>query len=629
MKKTAILFFLTLIIGTNASAQYSTKNKKAIEYYQQGSVAKDPNQAADLLLKAYEKDPKFVEAAWKLSNAYADMQEEDKQVAILEKTIDPKHPKYFQCVLTLAKAYLETGQYEKAKEYYNLFPDKTAGGVQRCDIAMKLKTNPIPFEPVNMGPVNTEYDDYWPNISADGQTFSTTVLVGKLQGKKQSYTDQEDIYQSYKLPDGTWSVSQPIGPPIQTKKNEGSQSFSLDGRYMFFVACDRKEGLGGCDIYYSIKTENGWSEAINPGMPLNSKEWESTPSFSSDGNELYFSSNRKGGLGGQDIWKCDVSQNGDGTLAFGNVVNMGPNINTAKDERSPFIHPDNQTLYFSSDGREGMGKFDVFFARKDAYGTWSVSENLGYPLNTHRSEIGFVVNSQGDKVYFSSNGLEKNGKGMDIYEAFLDERLRPQKVDFFIGKVIDNETLDPLEANIELFKVKTDDVISKTKSDKGTGKCILRIPATGDEYGYNVTAEGYMFLSDVITETNTGTETLIRLKKATAGSNLVLNNVFFATNSFHLEDVSKSELNRIIRFMNDNPDVRVRFEGHTDSQGSRELNTKLSDNRAKAVRSYMIENGIDASRMQAKGYGPDRPVAPNDTEEGRAQNRRTEMVILE
>jgi outer membrane protein OmpA-like peptidoglycan-associated protein len=628
MKK-ILIFILIAFSFSFANAQYSTKNSKAIELYNKGVVARDLNTSVALLEEAYAKDKKFVEAAWRLSALYGEMGDEEKQVQILLGTIDPKHPKYYISVLTLAKAYYDTGDYQKAKDTYLLFPDKTTSWVELCDLALKLKSNPIPFEPENMGPVNTEYDDYWPNISADGQTFSTTVLVGKLAGKRVSYSDQEDIFQSRKLNTGAWSKSTPIGPPIQTLKNEGSQSFSLDGKYMFFVACDRKDGLGGCDIYYSIWQGDRWSEAINPGAPLNSKEWESTPSFSSEGTELFFSSNRKGGVGAQDIWKSDVMQNMDGTLSFSQPVNLGININTMKNERSPFIHPDNQTLYFSSDGYPGMGKFDVFYSRKDAYGAWIPAQNMGYPLNTHRDEVGFVINSEGDKVYFSSSGLEKNGMGMDIYEAFLVESLRPQKVDFFIGKVVDDETLNPLEANVELFRTKDDEVITKTKSDRFTGKCILRLPATGDQYGYNVTAEGYMFLSEPITETNTGTETLIRLKKATAGAGIVLNNVFFATNSYELVEVSKSELNRIIRFMNENPNVRVRFEGHTDSQGSSQLNTVLSDNRAKSVRNYLIDNGIAPDRMEAQGFGPDRPVATNDTDEGRALNRRTEMIILE
>jgi outer membrane protein OmpA-like peptidoglycan-associated protein len=629
-KTTFILLFLCTFLPFNSIAQYSTKNKKAIEYFRKGNVEKDPNIALEWYKKAYEKDSKFVEAAWKLSDSYAELFDETNQINVLKKTIeDPKHPRYQSCVGYLARVYFETGHYEESLALYKLFPESFTAAINRCLIGIHLKKNPIPFDPVNMTEINTEYDDYWPNISADGLSFSTTVLVGKLPGKRISYSDQEDIYRSELKKDGKWSKSEPLGPPIQTKRNEGSQSFSLDGKYMFFVACDRKNSVGGCDIYYSIKDGNTWGEAINPGMPLNSKDWESTPSFSADGNDLYFASSRKGTIGGHDIWRSTVSQNYDGTLSFSEPINMGENINTIKDERSPFIHPDNQTLYFSSEGHYGMGKFDVFFSRKDAYGNWSQAQNLGYPLNSHRSEIGFVVNSKGDKAYFSSNGIEKNGRGMDIYEAFLDERLRPKKVDFFIGKIVDDSTLNPLEAHIEIFRVKNDEVISKSMSNKETGKCILRVPSTGDEYGYNVTCEGYLFHSDIIYETNTGQETLIRLKKATAGSNLVLNNVFFATNSFYLEEKSKSELNRIFKFLSDNPNIKVQFEGHTDSQGSRELNTKLSDNRAKAVRNYLIEKGIEPSRMKAVGYGPDRPVADNYSEEGRAQNRRTEMIILE
>ncbi len=635
MKIKGLLIFTFLLFTVGLHAQYSTKNKKAIEYYNQGvaMARKSPKNAVELFQKAIEKDSKFVEAAWKLSDVYAELTDAENQIAVLLPTVqNTKHPKYQQSVSYLAKAYYETGQYEKAKEYYNLFPQKTAAAVRRCDIALKLKANPIPFDPQNMGEnINTEYDDYWPNISADGQTFSTTVLVGKLQGQRQSYTDQEDIYRSEKGLDGKWKKTEEVGSPIKTTKNEGSQSYSLDGRYMFFVACDRKNSLGGCDIYYSINDGAGWTEPINPGEPLNSKNWESTPSFSSEGNEIFFSSNRKGGIGGQDIWKCDVSQNADGTLVFSNPTNLGENINTMKDERSPFIHPDNQTLYFSSEGWPGMGKFDVFFSRKDAYGKWSLAENMGYPLNTHRSEIGFVVNSVGDKVYFSSNGLDQNGRGMDIYEADLDERLRPQKVDFFIGKVVDDETDAPLEADIKLCNTKNEKVISQSKSNRYTGKCILRVPATGDEYAYTASAQGYMPLNEKIDEsdTNTGEIHQIRLKKAGAGANIVLNNVFFDTNSYDLKEESKFELNQIVKFMQANPDIRIRFEGHTDSQGSRALNTKLSDNRAQSVKKYVVSQGIDASRIEAKGFGPDRPVADNETEEGRAQNRRTEMVVLE
>ncbi|MBQ8055678.1 MAG: OmpA family protein [Paludibacteraceae bacterium] len=632
MKKLALIILAVLSLTVNVSAQYSTKNKKAIELFNEAKkiAGKNPKKAIELYEEAYAKDKKFVEAAWKASELYSDLVEEDKQVDVLRPTIlNKKHPKYFDCVVKLARACYETGKYEEALKYYNYFPEKLAPGIQKCNIALEIKSHPIPFDPKNMVPINGPYDDYWPNISADGLTFSHTVMVGKTQGLKARSDNQEDIYQSYRMSNGQWAKSSPIGEPVKTPKNEGAQSFSLDGKYMFVVACDRKESLGGCDIYYSTKVDNQWTEFVNPGEPLNSKAWESTPSINADGDELYFASSREGGMGGQDIWKCNVIRNSDGTLSFSEPVNLGENINTINDERSPFIHPDNQTLYYSSNGIDGMGGFDVFFSRKNEYNQWEKAKNVGYPLNTHRNEIGFVVNSKGDRCYFSSNGLDKNGQGLDIYEAYLDESLRPKKVDFFIGIVIDDKTEEPLEANVELFRKKDDKVESHTISDKKTGKCILRVPSTGDDYAYNVTAEGYMFLSEDITETNTGQENYIRMKKATAGSSLVLKGVFFATNSYELSEESHTELGQILRFLKENPTVKVRFEGHTDSRGSRELNTKLSDNRAKAVMNYMIANGIEKNRVSGKGFGPDRPVASNDTEEGRALNRRTELVIVE
>ncbi|MBR6311129.1 MAG: PD40 domain-containing protein [Paludibacteraceae bacterium] len=633
--KEIFIFTMLLFAAANVSAQYSTKNKKALELFKQGNNAlkKSPAAAVQYYQQAFEKDKKFVEAAWKLSDAYGEMVDEENQVNALLPTVGDKykkHKKYKECQQHLAKAYYETGQYEKAKEWYEKAdPTKNMAAMRRCDVAIKLKANPIPFDPENMGElVNTEFDDYWPNISADGRTFSTTVLVGKKEGERQNYTHNEDIYQCQKN-GKEWGQSEALGAPIQTKKNEGAQSYSLDGKYMFYVACDRKTSLGGCDIYYSIKKDGHWSEEINPGEPLNSKSWESTPSLSSDGSTIYFASNRKGGIGGDDIWKCDVTVNADETLSFSNPVNLGEQINTMRNERSPFIHPDNQTLYFSSDGWDGMGKLDVFYARKDAYGNWTRAENMGYPLNTHRDEIGFVVNSDGDKAYFSSNGLENNGRGKDIYEAYLDERLRPKKVDFFIGKVIDDETEAPLEATIKLFNAETEAVVSHSKSDRFSGKIILPVPSTGETFAYTASAEGYMPKNEKVQNVNTGIEHEIRLTKAKAGSSIVLKNVFFDTNSYNLKDESKFELDQIIAFMNANPNIRVRFEGHTDSQGSRQLNTKLSDNRAKAVKKYLIEHGIAADRMEAVGFGPDRPTSTNDTEEGRALNRRTEMVVLE
>jgi outer membrane protein OmpA-like peptidoglycan-associated protein/Tol biopolymer transport system component len=633
-----IVFFL----GSSVLFAQQTNPKaaaNALKSYQQGvndmRIGRN-KEALAAFRDAISKDKNLVEAYWQMADVYKTMADETRRISTLQRIAAPSYPKFYQTSLRLGIAQYENGIYNDAlKTFSAIKPEEKTARIQewieKCEVAINLKNNPVPFDPKNLGPLlNTIYDDYWPSITADEQTMSTTVLYGKLPGSSVTMGIHEEIYHSQKV-DGEWTQSINIGPPTNTMGNEGAQTFSVDGRYMFFVACDRRTGLGGCDIYYSIKNGDEWSSPINPGEPLNSKYWETSPSFSAAGDELFFSSNRPGGVGNKDIWKCKVQIAESGKLTFSDPVNLGAPINTEDDEFSPFIHADDKTMYFSSTGHPGLGGYDVFVTRRTGKNAqWSTPKNIGYPLNTHKDEIGFVVNANGDKAYFSSDGILQNGRGKDIYEVSLYEEIRPNQVKYFKGKIYDYDKKEPIRAQIELYRLEDDVIVYKSVSDSKTGEYLASVPAD-KEYGINVHKKGYLFYSGHLSETDTLDIRLneeIELPKIEVGRSLVLKNVFFDFDLYNLKPKSRAELDRLYAFLKTNATVQLELAGHTDAKGPYEHNITLSYNRAKAVFDYLVKKGINPNRLKYIGYGPDKPIATNETDEGRALNRRTEAIVI-
>lgn len=633
MKKAFLLLSLCLLSLLSASAageKLSGKEKKARAIFTEARLISDEKEKIKQLKEAIQLDNEFVEAYWLISATYKEMGDEVNMIVFLERVCKPKYKNYEKTCYKLGKEYYGIGQYEKARECFGKTSGKYMDWEQKCLTAMEIKKHPVPFKPINLVRVNTDFDDYWPSITADGQNISTTVLVGQREGAR-SLTAQEDIYRSSLEPTtGEWSKSESLGAPTNTGQNEGAQSFSVDGRYMFFIACDRPSSSGGCDIYYSIKKGNVWSPAINPGRPLNSQYWETNPSFSPAGDELFFSSNRPGGKGNKDIWVSKVQIAETGQLTFSEPSNLGTPVNTPEDEFSPFIHADNKTIYFSSTGHDGLGGYDIFYARRDPDGTWSKPRNIGYPINSHRDEIGFCVNAQGDKAYLSSNGILKNGRGKDVYEIALPEDLRPERMDFFDGKVWDANTKRPIQAKIEVFKLADDKTVFQSVSDEVTGDFQAFLPVD-DKYAFTVQKKGYLFVSGDLQQRDSLTlhkeRKIIDLREIAVGEKVTLNNIFFEFNKSTLAKESYGELRRVAKFLQSNKKVSVELAGHTDIVGKREYNLRLSEARAKEVANYLIQQGVAAERVTSKGYGPDKPIADNATEAGRAKNRRTEIII--
>ena len=467
--------------------------------------------------------------------------------------------------------------------------------------------------------VNSEWEEYLPSVSADGKLFVIT-----RRGPYQNGIVSEDFFQSvYK--DGKWSMAQNLGPSVNTMGNEGAQCLSPNGKVLFFTACDRKDGLGRCDIYISVKRNGQWSEARNIGPSINTKHWESQPTISPDGRELYFVSNRPEGYGGMDIWKSVLTEKG----TFSEPVNLGSTINTSYDEMSPFIHTDNQTLYFASKGHPGLGDFDLFLSRRDyPSASWQYPINLGYPINTHGIENSLIVGSDGKTAYFAS---DKSGYGKeDIFWFHLPQEMQSQQVAYLNTNVYDAETKTPMKSSVEIIDLATGKVMISSFTYTKTGEFFTCLPANAN-YAVNVSKEGYLFHSEnfALDEQSAlqALELDITLQRLNKGSKIVLNNIFFDTDAYSLKDESEVELNTLVNFMRNNAMLKVEIEGHTDNVGTETHNTMLSTNRAKAVYDFLVDNGIDANRMTYKGFGASQPIATNDTEKGRATNRRTAFRV--
>ena len=641
--KTYIAFVLIFLSGICFGQSYSTHNKKAIKLFEEAKLASNNSlysKSLQLLDEAIALDATFLEAYLLNSDIYQELDSVPLQIKSLEAAIRINTSKYPKLHFTLGNAYYRSGIYQKAVDSFTKYleaPDKKGAfvsrarqNIEKCAGAVNLLKKPVPFNSKNLGSnINSPDDEYWPSLTVDGKMIIFTRLLGagSLNGKSKT-TAQEDFYFS-QLDSNKWQPSEPLSS-INTAYNEGAQSISSDGKLLFFTACSREDGIGSCDIYFSRNKNGAWSVPQNVGEPVNSMAWESQPSISANGESLFFVSSRKGGKGGMDIWKCNLlGFSYEGTPVWTKAVNMGDSVNTPGNENSPFIHPDNKTLYFASDNWPGLGGYDMFYCRRENNLLWSKPHNIGYPINSYKDEQGLVVDASGKNAYYSSD--RPGSQRMDIYSFEIHRDARPTPVSYVKGKVVDSESGEPLCANVELIDLNDSTSYIKGESCWEEGEFLMSLPL-GKEYAFTVSKEGYLFYSDNF-QLKEKMEFIdpyileIKLKKIEIGGSVVLRNVFFNTASHELLPASKSELKRLIDLLITNKTLFIELEGHTDNVGSEEMNLGLSERRANEVYTYLVGKGIEASRMVFKGYGYSRPINSNETPEGRALNRRTEFKI--
>jgi outer membrane protein OmpA-like peptidoglycan-associated protein len=632
------LQFIFFVTGTGYSQGIHTTSNRALKAYNDGVSAYqyvNYSKAEIDFKEAISFDKKFFEAYIMLGDLYAN-QNRFIEASISYRTAVNIDSLFFKPVFfTLANAEMMYGNYKSALVHFNVYLSQPGmsgknrkvaeKNVKNCEFAINALRNPVFFNPVSVGSgINTKDDEYWPSITADGQTmiFTRQPTVGEDQTSARQV--QEDFYISY-FSDNIWQKAFNAGAPLNTVQNEGAQTLSSNGNYMFFTACERPGGLGSCDIYFSSLNDGKWSEPVNLGSPVNSTSWESQPSISADGKTLFFSSSRPGGLGGKDLWLSRLSEK----KIWTKPVNLGEVINTPGDEMSPFIHFDGKTLYFASDGRAGMGGFDMYMTKMKDDSTWTEVKNLGYPINTFSDELGLIIESDGQKAYFSSIRDKSNGK--DIFSFNLYESVRPSPVSYMKGTVYDKETGKLLKAYYELTNLSTGKTVMKNSTD-ASGNFLVCLPS-GYNYGLNVSKPGYLFFSEsfMFAGQHTVAEPYIKkiiLNPIKIGERMQLSNVFYEVDSWQLKQESKSELNNLASLLFENKDIIIEICGYTDSTGTDEYNMLLSEKRALSVVNYLISKGIPAGRLKYKGYGNTSPRGDNVTSEGRKLNRRTEALVV-
>jgi len=690
LKKIAYVIFILFLISFSVNGQTPVSiDKKEFKYNSDDDAFKLAWQsikagdeafaagsayyhiALKYYLEAVTYNAKNPELNYKLGICYLFSPQKEKAVAFLEKASEkPDLAPDFR--FWLGKAYHANYEFDKAIEQYEKFvnslPPKLMQQfeaevgepillIENCRNSKELVGSKLNIFVDNVGSsVNTAAAEYSPLISADESLLIFTSRRENTTGGNRSLSDNEffeDIYFSKIGKNGEWLTALNIGDKVNTKEHDATVNLTADGQKLIIY----RSSSGNGDLFESKLNGNEWSKPRQYSKSLNTKYHEASACLSPDEQTIYFvSDNPSNNYGKHDIFKATLNKNGD----WDNIENLGNVVNTKLDEISVFLHPDGRTLYFSSEGHNSMGGYDIFSTTLQENGTWSKPENIGNPINTPNNEVFFVISGNGKHGYFASNQV--GGKGeTDIYritflgepkpalqsnednlmasltipikEKTIEKAIEIKKIRLTIlkGIIADSITNQPLEAQIEIVDNLTGKLISSFTSNSTTGKYLIPLPS-GFNYGIAVKKDQYLFHSENVDIPNTtGYQEInkdIKLLKFLKGSGIILRNIFFDTGKSILREESNTELNRLWVLLNENPSLKIEIQGHTDNVGGLEYNNKLSTSRSKAVVDYLIGKGIDSNRLTFKGYGYSKPLTTNETPEGRQINRRVQFQIL-
>jgi len=588
-----------------------------------------PEQAIVKLNKLNKINPDNLDAMLLQSRIYNSLEKYDESEEIF-RNYTLRHPEEkYKADMQIATIKMKREQYKEAIALINEIINNPKTPANTKSFAHKTKdtclfridlmneTYTIHRERLSDS-INSLYDEYLPAITAD----ESRIFYTRIDFPETSPLGDEDFYFADRN-DSTWLAAKEMGKAINSPGLEGALTISPDGNRMFFAAKERRDGYGNFDLYYTYRFNDQWVKPLNLGPPINDAGWESQPSISADGTELYFAAKKYGNVGGIDIWMSKLINN-----LWTVPINLGTDINTAGNEQSPFIHPDGHTLYFSSDGHLGLGSADIYMCRRDKDGKWAKPICLPYPINTKDNENGLFVNAEGRKGYYSA--YNKENKNLDIYRLDLPEKYRPDFVTYVKGIIIDAETGEKIAAEVEIAPIDGSASTNKVLSDTD-GKFLLTMPS-GHTYRCNINKDGYLFYShsfDLSKNAHSDPYLLeIKLQKIKSAESFVLNNIFFETASFLLKSSSFPELDKLYDMLKKNAYMHITIIGHTDNVGSAAYNLKLSLDRAHSVGSYLSSKGIDNTRLSFDGKGDTLPIGDNSTEEGRSANRRVEINVV-
>lgn len=640
--------------------------KKGEDAFQQGPQAYP--EAIAYYLKANAFNPNNAELNFKLGACYINSTQRTEALPYVQKALDLDPNVHPRVHYLLGMALHLNAEWDNAIKQYRLHEKSAQGGfdaadlftdipklIAECQNGKRLMADPVDVVISNLGKgLNSEYSEQGPVINADGSRLMyTSKRPGTTGGSREKSTGAyfEDIYLS-KRSNRAWSDAVNVGEPINSNINDAAVGLSNDGSRLIIYRGDKKSG----DLYEARRVGEKWSEPERLNKHINSAFHEPSASYSFDNKWLYFVSDRtEGAYGGMDIFR---SQWDEDKRDWGSAENLGPEINSPYDEEGIFVHPDGKTIYFSSKGHESMGGYDVFSSQWNGI-AWSKPKNLGYPLNTPDDDLYYVCSASGRTGYFSS--VRPGGFGQDdIYHVhFRTERKPMLNAHFDLLAGLSTSASDPMiepriemddsdlallhgwiknlkelagmEAYIEVMDLEDGSLVARFLSDPETGEYLVSLPA-GKDYGINIRADGFLFHSENVNiPTGSGYmefEKDIALKEIEVGNNVVLRNIFFDMDQYRVKRRSQSELDNLATLLKENPTIVLEISGHTDNTGGEAHNQQLSEERANAVVLYLTQLGVAAERLVAKGYGPSTPIASNDTEEGRALNRRTEFKVI-
>lgn len=667
LKLFILSFILLTSIAFSAIAQDEKKcqeidNKKAKKAYEEGTNKKNKKEERLIFLKkAIELEPDYVDANF----AFAD--ERIKTLIYENASFKPIEPYYKKVIEICPKyhsdpyyylgfIYYEEQNWEEAAKYlkeflnfkdddekkfnknYEAFLGQAKQMLKYAKFYNDIYKNPVPFDPMPVAGICTEMDEYLPIISADDAMMLFTRKQPSVNKDTPFATDKEIELFSYSKRNketNQFDKGKRMPYPFNKKGSEGGATMSIDNKHLFFTMCNDEGGPQiNCDIYYSDLINGEWTDPKKVEGINDPVYWDSQPSLASDGKTLYFSSDRKGGYGGADLYSTVKNSS---TGIWSKPENLGRIINTSGNEMSPFVHSDFQSIYFSSEGHPGVGGSDIFYSRKDTAGHWTTPKNIGVPINTSSDDLGFFVSTDGHLGYFASNQPSRvKGKSVgkyDIYSFELYKAARPDEVAFFTGKIEDKSNGTNKNFTVEVKDAVTKK-ITEAMVDTSSGeysvvvntkvKNDLIITAKKDNYAFS----SQLVLKDSIVNAKPAKINVV-VDTIKVGQNYTLNNIYYKTNSADLEPQSMIVIEEFAEYLKANPSIKIEIWGHTDNVGNEKANLALSTDRAFTVREMLIEKGIDQKRLVAfKGFGASHPVADNLTASGRAKNRRTEFVIV-
>lgn len=626
MRHLLLIILLFPIFGFVQTSKQDKQFQKALSLYN----GQEYEKCTQLLTRSLKKEPQWQNGYLLLADCFASLHRKKDEIDILETLINKIQTPDHRVYKRLASLYYKAYQFDRSLHFIDQYLKQEQKTKYRhsalslknyIQVAQQMYNDSLPIQMQTIPKAwQGRGDRYFVQLSAND-----SLAVFTVRHQQSTSYKQEDFFFSQKEATG-WNQAKPLLGNLNTPLNEGAHCLSSNGNWLIFTACGRRDGYGRCDLYFSQKINGQWTAATNLGRPLNSSAWDSQPTLSPDMKTLYFISNRAGGCGGKDIWSANIiGLNQQGVPLFSLPKNLGKTINTPQNEMSPFIHFDNTHLYFSSQGHKNMGGLDLFRS-KLLNNHWQTPENLGYPINTVNDESGFFINAKANTAWLTSN---KGGQLLSLYHFPIPKAIAPLPTAYAHGQVTDTKG-NSLSTQIVVQNTTTNN--TDTLYSNNIGKFSICLPAQNN-YGLTINREGYLFYShrfefakveDGITDCFLN----VVLQPIEQGSTTIMRNVLFAFNSSTLHPESYQELDHILLLMKQNPKLKVEIGGHTDNQGDASYNQKLSKQRAQSVVKYLIDKGVDSSRLESRGYGNTLPVASNSTSKGRAQNRRTELKIL-